>query len=259
MKQFSEIPESVKSGIKYVMCDIDDTITTDGRLTAAAYGALWRLNDAGYRVIPVTGRPAGWCDLIVRQWPVEAVVGENGAFVFYMQDGLRKTFTHPEVTNGDISSRLAALEKACLKEVPGCRVAKDQFSRIYDLAIDFCEEPPHLGLDAAERIKNVCTAHGAVAKISSIHVNAWFGEYDKLSMSRLFLKEIHGEEDIKDKVLYFGDSPNDEPMFAYFPHSCAVANIKPFLKTLTHHPSYIARYESGEGFADCIDILLAKT
>ena len=71
------------SKIKYILCDIDDTITTKGKLTAEAYNAMWKLHDAGYKVVPVTGRPAGWCDLIIREWPVEAVVGENGAFVNY--------------------------------------------------------------------------------------------------------------------------------------------------------------------------------
>ena len=32
----------------------------------------------GKLVIPITGRPAGWCDHIARMWPVDAVVGENG-------------------------------------------------------------------------------------------------------------------------------------------------------------------------------------
>ncbi len=256
IKPFAEMPKQAMSDIKYVMCDIDDTITTDGKLSAAAYSALWELSESGIAVIPVTGRPAGWCDLIVRQWPVKAVIGENGAFVYYLENGLRRTFTHPEVST-DIKTRLFDLEKACLSSVEGCRVAKDQFSRIYDLAIDFGEEPPHLGFEAAERIKDICLEHGAVAKVSSIHVNAWFGNYDKLSMAQLFMTEVLREIDIKKQVLFFGDSPNDEPMFSFFPHSCAVANIKQFLDKLTHPPTYIAEKESGEGFAQCVKRFLA--
>ena len=70
------------SGIRVLLTDIDDTITTDGRLTAEAYSALEAAQSAGYIVIPVTGRCAGWCDHIARMWPVDAVVGENGAFYF---------------------------------------------------------------------------------------------------------------------------------------------------------------------------------
>ncbi len=145
MEPFSAIQPQRAGKIRYVLCDIDDTITTDGKLPVESYAALWRLHDAGYGVIPVTGRPAGWCDLIVRQWPVTAVVGENGAFVYYFREGHRLTFTHPSVAGGDIQGRLAAVRDACLAGVPGCRVSKDQFSRIYDVAIDFNEDPPYLG------------------------------------------------------------------------------------------------------------------
>src|SRR5215472_1258217 len=70
------------AAVRYVLLDIDDTLTTGGRLEAAAYGALERLQRRGFQVIPVTGRPAGWCDHIARMWPVAAVIGENGAFWF---------------------------------------------------------------------------------------------------------------------------------------------------------------------------------
>ena len=165
MKPFSDIELSQAQKLRYVLCDIDDTITTDGKLPPESYTALWRLHDAGYRVIPVTGRPAGWCDLIVRQWPVTAVVGENGAFVYYFKDGHRLTFTHPSVAGGDIQGRLAAVRDACLAGVPGCRVSKDQFARIYDVAIDFNEDPPYLGFEAADKIKEIAESLGAVANL----------------------------------------------------------------------------------------------
>lgn len=259
MKPFSTIELSRAEKLRYILCDIDDTITTGGKLPAESYAALWRLHDAGYGVIPVTGRPAGWCDLIVRQWPVTAVVGENGAFVYYFREGRRLTFTHPSVADGDIQGRLAAVRDACLAGVPGCRVSKDQFARIYDVAIDFNEDPPYLGFEAADQIQAIAQSLGAVAKVSSIHVNAWFGDYNKLDMTRLFLKEVLGEPDddaIRDKVIFFGDSPNDEPMFAFFPTSCGVANIRPFAEKMTCLPAFVTAEESGRGFAEAIQHLL---
>lgn len=258
MRPFDTITRQDAAGIRYVLCDIDDTITTEGKLPASSYTALWRLHDAGIGVIPVTGRPAGWCDLIVRQWPVRAVVGENGAFVYYMgEDKHLHTFTHPSVAGGDIQGRLAAVRDACLVGVPGCRVAKDQFARIYDLAIDFNEDPPYLGLEAAEKIRDICLSLGAAAKVSSIHVNAWYGDYDKLGMTRLFMKDVLGEADLEEKILFFGDSPNDEPMFAFFPLSCGVANIRPFADTMAHLPAFVTQKAGGEGFAEAVDHLLA--
>lgn len=253
MKPFTEF-NAVKN-IRYVLCDIDDTITTDGKLSAAAYSALWQLTEHGIHVIPVTGRPAGWCDLIVRQWPVRAVIGENGAFAMYFSKGQLHTLLHPSVAH-DTAQRLKTIETACLIDVPGCRVAKDQFARKYDLAIDFREDPPYLDLAAAQKIKQICESYGAIAKISSIHVNTWFGNYDKLSMTQLFFKEVLQEPALKSTALFFGDSCNDEPMFAFFPFSVAVANILPFVESLTHLPSYVTKEESGAGFAAAVAHLL---
>ena len=256
MKSIRELDQAACSQLKFILCDIDDTITTGGKLTRASYNALWDLAQKGYGVIPVTGRPAGWCDMIIRQWPVKAVVGENGAFVYYNEGSHIKTFTHPSVAKADIIQKLERVKAACLKGVPGCRVARDQFARVYDLAIDFHEDPPFLGLEAAEKIRDICVAMGAEAKISSIHVNAWFGDYNKLSMTERFMEEILKEENIKEKVIFVGDSPNDEPMFGYFPLSCAVANILPFEKMLRHLPSYITLREGGEGFAEMVKHIL---
>ncbi|MDF2632102.1 MAG: hypothetical protein K0Q85_698 [Caproiciproducens sp.] len=257
MKPIKEIEAGRVSKLKYILCDIDDTITTNGKLPAESYTALWKLYDAGYHVIPVTGRPAGWCDLIIREWPVKAVVGENGAFVYYFEDNHLKTFTHPSVSGANAQAKLEAVRKACLQGVPDCRIAKDQFARIYDLAVDFNEDPPYLGLEAAEKIKNICTSMGAQAKVSSIHVNAWFGYYDKLMMTELFMKEVLKEENIDEKCMFFGDSPNDEPMFSYFHNSCAVANILPFVGKIQHFPTFVTTLEGGKGFAEAIEYILS--
>ncbi len=256
MKEFKTITYEDIKNIKYILCDIDDTITTEGKLTAQAYSALWKLNDAGIRVVPVTGRPAGWCDMIIRQWPVSGVVGENGAFAYYPTKNGIELITHPSVATGDIQKRLEKVKEACLNTVKGCRVSKDQFSRKYDVAIDFNEDEPKLGFEAAEKIKDVCIKLGAVAKVSSIHVNAWYGDYTKVDMAKLFLKEIYEVENPQECCMFFGDSPNDEPMFEFFKHSCAVANIKPFVSSLQHLPSYIAEFESGKGFTHCVNHLL---
>ncbi|MDR2655904.1 MAG: HAD-IIB family hydrolase [Oscillospiraceae bacterium] len=259
MRDFREIPAGDCRRVKYILHDIDDTITDGGKLGEAAYSALWKLFRAGIKVIPATGRPAGWCDLIVREWPVFAVIGENGAFVNYFEYGKLREFLHPSVAQEEETRRkLEEVQAACLKAVPGCRGAKDQFSRRFDLAIDFGEDEPKLGFAAAERIRDVCLGFGAEAKISSIHVNAWFGHYDKLSMARLFLGDICGEENIRDSVIFFGDSPNDEPMFYFFPKSCGVANIRDFEGKIKALPAYIIGKRGGEGFAEAVDILLEK-
>lgn len=254
MRSISTLTAREISGVKYILHDIDDTITNDGKLLPESYAALWELSRAGFKVIPVTGRPAGWCDLILRQWPAAAVVGENGAFVDYFDGPEKKRFFHPAVPRERLSEKLAEIRDACLTGVPGCRVSKDQHYRICDLAIDFNEDV-HLGLAAAGKIKAICEAHGAIAKVSSIHVNTWFGDYSKVEMACLFLREVWGEDDLEKKVIFFGDSPNDEPMFAHFPLSVGVANIKPFESTLEHLPAFVTEGEGGIGFAEAARLL----
>ena len=244
------------AGIRYVLMDIDDTLTTEGKLSAAAYSALWDLHNAGLKVIPITGRPAGWCDLIAREWPVDGVVGENGALVFWLENGKEKQEFHPNATQND-HPVLQKIKKRAMAEVPGIRIAKDQFARLFDIALDFAEEEPVLPLEAAERVKAIALEEGAVAKVSSIHVNVWMGNYNKLSMAEFFLQKIFGwikEDD--SQVLFAGDSPNDEPMFERFPIACGVANINRYTGLIQQLPAFVSQRESGEGFAEIAKTLL---
>jgi hypothetical protein len=246
--------------IRFVLMDIDDTLTTEGKLPAESYAALWKLKEAGLIVVPITGRPAGWCDLIARQWPVDGVVGENGAFVYWEGDGKRlQTLTHSAAARNDAPPLKKALSRS-LVEVPGCRLSRDQFSRLYDIAIDFAEEEPVLPLAAALKIKAICEEEGLKAKVSSIHVNAWLGAYDKLGMARRYLAERFGYDDDADRkaVLFAGDSPNDEPMFAHFPMACGVANVEKYKGIIKHQPCFVARAEGGAGFAEIAQTLLDR-
>ena len=246
--------------VRFVLMDIDDTLTTEGKLGAEAYTALWKLGEAGLRVVPITGRPAGWCDLIAREWPVDGVVGENGAFVFWEAGGRRlQSITHPNAVRNDAPALSRALAR-CLAEVPGCRPSRDQFARLYDIAIDFAEEEPILPLSDALRIKAVCDEEGLKAKVSSIHVNAWMGDYDKLSMATRYLALRFGYDDCADRasVLFAGDSPNDEPMFAHFPLACGVANVTRYRNLIRKQPAFVASTECGAGFAEIAEVLLEK-
>jgi len=256
----SSLTDKEAKKINYILMDIDDTLTTDGKLLAESYAALWRLHKAGLKVIPVTGRPAGWCDLIAREWPADGVVGENGAFAFWEGEGHHLlTLSHPNaILNTD--PRLLALRDRVISEIPGARLARDQFSRLYDIAIDFAEEEPILPLSEALRIQSIFLEGGARAKISSIHVNAWMGDYDKLSMALYFLNVRFGYDDSRDvgTVIFAGDSPNDEPMFEHFPMACAMANVLKYRELMKTPPHFVTQRESGAGFAELADIFLKR-
>ncbi len=257
MIKIQNFPAKTAKNLKAVFMDIDGTLTNDGKLLPQAYNSLWQLKEMGFRVVPVTGRPAGWCDLIVRQWPVDGVIGENGAFAFWLEDKKLKRLFHPTIAKPNMKEKLAEVKEIILKEIPGSRVAAGYAYSLFDLPIDFREEEPDLGFRVAEDIKNIFERLGATAKVSDIHVNGWFGDYNKLAMVRLFSQEVWGEnlEEYKEQYVFCGDSPNDEPMFAYFDNSIAVANISPFIANLKSLPTYISTNEGGLGFAEFVDIL----
>jgi hypothetical protein len=247
--------------LRGLLFDIDETLTTEGRLTANAYAAMERLKNAGKMVVPITGRPAGWCDHIARMWPVDGVVGENGAFWFRHDNGkLFKKYHDTEKIRVRNRKRLAAIGARILKEVPGCALASDQPYRETDLAIDYCEDVPALSLEAAQRIAGLMRAEGLTAKVSSIHVNGWFGSYDKLAMAkRLFAEQFDcGAAQLQKDFAFAGDSPNDAPMFAFFEHSVGVANVARFAGQLEAEPKYVTRGASGAGFAELATHLLAQ-
>ncbi len=261
MRPLAEMPQYVRRDIRGVLADIDETLSTHGRVTADAYAALARLRVAGKLVILITGRPAGWCDHIARMWPVDAVVGENGAFYMHHDAAaqkLVKRFVVSDAQRAANRARLAAIGEKVLRAVPGAALASDQLYRETDLAIDFCEDVPPLPRAALDRIVALMEGEGLTAKVSSIHVNGWFGDYDKLAMTRLLLAEVFGIDldEQRDRFVFVGDSPNDAPMFAFFRNAVGVANIRPFLDRIPTPPGYITQQEAGAGFVELTDFLL---
>ena len=262
MLPLERFPSPQRQAVCGLLTDIDDTLTTDGRLTAAAYAALERLQTAGLRVIPVTGRPAGWCDHIARMWPVDGVVGENGAF-WMRYDAAAKTLRTVPAGQppADRQARLTAVAREILAAVPGCALASDQFCRIADLAIDYCEDVAPLPPAAVDEIVRRMAAAGMRAKVSSIHVNGWFGDYDKLTTTKRMLREEFGSDldapQERARWVFVGDSPNDAPMFGFFPNSVGVANGMDFGERLDAKRAYVTQARAGAGFVELCEALLA--
>ena len=262
MRPLSEFPLEARRSIRGVLTDIDDTLTTGGKLLALAYRALERLRDAGLIVIPVTGRPAGWCDHIARLWPVDAVVGENGAFWFRKDPRAGKLVKRYVIETAELrrrGARLEAIAQRILREVPGAGLASDQPYRETDLAIDFREDVPPLPREAIEAIVAIMQSEGLTAKVSSIHVNGWFGDYDKLTTTRRMLREEFAIDLDRSRHLFVfaGDSPNDQPMFAFFPHAVGVANVREMAELMTNLPAYVTPSPGAAGFAELAEALLA--
>jgi len=242
-----------------ILCDVDDTLTWHGELVPAAFLALHAARAAGLRVVPITGRPAGWVDHLARMWPVDGVVGENGGLWFWTSDGrMHRRFVQDLDTRRANRTRLDALGASIVAAVPGAALASDQPYRELDVAIDFCEDVPRLPEAEVDRVVALFEAGGTTCKVSSIHVNGWFGAFDKLAGCRAFCRDRWGEALDPARWAFFGDSANDEPMFETFPLSIGVANVRDFLPRMTHGPRYVTQQPGGEGFAEGVTALLRR-
>ena len=261
MRQLSAFREAGR--VRGVFCDIDDTLTTDGRLTALAYAAMERLRAAGKLVVPVTGRPAGWCDPIARLWPVDAVVGENGAFYFCYDAEARRLvrrFLDDEPARAANRARLEAVRDRILREVPGSAVACDQPFRETGLSFDFCEEVPRLPEAAIGRIVAIMEASGLTATLGSTRVNGRFGHCDALGMTRMLMQERFGVdlEKARADYVFVGASPGNAPMFAFFPHSVGVANSRDVLERMPAQPAFVTTARCGAGFAELAEMIIRE-
>jgi HAD superfamily hydrolase (TIGR01484 family) len=242
-----------KSKIKFVLSDLDDTITKDGRVPSDSYSALWKLHESNVKTIIVTGRPAGWCEMMARTWPIDGVIGENGAFFFrYTNKQMKRFFAvSPDLIENQ-TAKLEIIKNEILQKIPNSKISSDQFCRMFDLAVDICEDIPPLSKSETQEILSIFEKHGAQAKLSSIHVNGWFGNYDKLTTAKQVLTNEFGlsTEQIQSSCVYAGDSPNDEPLFSFFENAVGVRNIEPYLPILKSKPKYITVHEAGLGFQE---------
>lgn len=258
-----EIPPTFCKNLKLLFTDIDGTITKNGQIIDASYSALWDLSRAGIDVVPVTGRPAGWCDHIARMWPVKGVIGENGAFFYLYDRKNRKMLRNYLISEEEKIKGKKILEKIktrVLREVPKAGIAADQPFRIADLAIDYCEDVEHLKKEDIQKICRIITEEGGTYKISDIHINCWYGSFNKITGVKKFIAEFYQTDfsQIIRKATYIGDSPNDEPIFRVFPLTIAVANIKDFIDEISYLPNYITHEESAYGFKEAVDTILKK-
>jgi hypothetical protein len=261
MRPFAAFGLARLRALRGVLVDLDETITTHGRLAARAYDAVERLHDAGLRVVVVTGRPAGWGHHLAHAWPVDAVVAENGGLYFRVADGsAEKFYAQGERERHQQRARLGQLAAALRAAVPRARTATDQPYRETDLAIDWGERAPRLDEDQVEAVVRIMHAAGAHTTRSNIHVHATFGEHDKLATTVRALREGRAVDLAveRDAFAFVGDSGNDAPMFAHFVHTLVgVANVTSCVDALPVPPAFVTAGERGAGFVEVVDAILA--
>ena len=258
-RPWAAVTDDELRGVLGVLTDIDDTLTTQGAITPAALQALQALRDAGLRVVAITGRPMGWSEPFARDWPVEAIVAENGAVALFRDAGdLVVEYAQDAPTRERNGARLRDVAARVLSEVPGAALARDSAGRVTDIAIDHAEFE-RLGAAQIAHVVRVMESEGMHATVSSIHINGWFGEHTKLTGARWIVRRLFGRdvEAELDRWLYVGDSTNDQAMFEHFPLSVGVANLLEFADRLDVWPAYLTQGARGAGFAEVAQRLVA--
>ena len=259
-RPWSAVARADAAAVRGLLTDIDDTLTTAGAITPDALAALAALRAAGLPVFAVTGRPRGWSEPFAREWPIDAIVAENGAVALFRDAAgdLCIEYAQDEDVRARHAERLRRAAARVLREVPGSTLARDSAGRVTDIAIDHGEFARLSAAQVAEVLR-VMHAEGMHATVSSIHVNGWFGDHDKLSGAAWIVRRLLGRELGPESAhwVYVGDSANDQRMFGHFPLSVGVANLLEFADALTTWPAYLTRGARGAGFAEVAATLLA--
>ncbi len=258
MKSLQDTDMPLFRPVRYVLTDVDDTLTTHGKLYPETLQALWDLHDAEYIIILVTGGSAGWADTYLRQWPIDAVISESGALAYYMNEGKRDVLYHPSIIRSGYKERADRFIALVRSKIPESKLSSDQFCRLFDIAFDHHDERPYMSQEGIDAIKKLCQSEGLSYGVSSIHVNCWFGTYDKLSMVDLFMGQRYGlsPDEIRRESIYCGDSANDIPLFKSFPLSVGVGSVSSASLAAEDRPVFCAEKEGGAGFVEMAKVLL---
>jgi HAD superfamily hydrolase (TIGR01484 family) len=281
MHPLSHWPAEARCRITGVFTDIDDTLTHEGHIAPEALLALGDLKAAGLTVIPITGRPIGWCEPFMAStngpaWPVDAMVAENGAVAFVpgtanavtsqinlqrssdMREALSKRYQQSAEVRTANRLRMDSIAAQVCAEVPGVELSRDSAGRETDLAFDYAEFAQHPP-ETVHRVLALLQSHGMQTTVSSIHIHGCFGDFNKWTGACWIVRELLGRDLAAeaDHWAFVGDSGNDQVMFQHLPQSIGVANIARFAPQLTHLPAYVAPSARGAGFAEVARALLA--
>lgn len=259
MASLSSVSPEQAQRLLGVLFDLDDTVLTHGVLTKVAYDSLWALREAGLRLVAVTGRPSGWGEVLVRQWPIDGAVTENGA-VHVLREGngvlVREACSKEERTRR--RAKLRKLVDRISDVVPEAKLTDDVTARRSDVTWDIGEKE-RLPAARVDRMATEILRAGARTTRSSIHLHATFDVDDKASGAIAFLVTAFGEDAGRalHRYAFVGDSGNDAACFGAFQVTFGVANVESALEHLVVPPRFVASLPMGDGFSEVVATLLA--
>lgn len=257
VRPIATLPAAEARALDGVVFDLDDTLLTHGELSEAAYSALHGLRGADLQLIAATGRPAAWGAVLAGQWPVAAVVTENGAVAWHRQGGrLTRLDTVDEAARRQRRARLTELVEELRGVLPELALSDDAEGRRSDLTLDIGEHRT-VSESVIATVLATARARGVRAFRSSIHLHLTLDGDDKASGTVRTLHQLLGVDPTRAlaRFAFIGDSENDASCFAAFRTTIAVANV-------TGRPTVPPRYRTlaarGEGFAEAAATLIAR-
>jgi HAD superfamily hydrolase (TIGR01484 family) len=256
VKPIAHLSAAEAARLRGVCFDLDDTLLDHGRLLEATYAALFRLTEAGLTLYGVTGRPAGWADVLARLFPVQAVVAENGAVVCARR-GERVVLEDSvdAATRRERDARLDELLRSFRERFADFEPADDVRARISDRTFDIGEHrqvAPERVTQAADYLRE----QGARVFVSSVHLHATFDYADKASAAvRLLAADSDLDATaVRHAYAYLGDSENDASCFACFAVSIGVQNLR---GRATLRPRYVTTQAMGAGVVEAAGVILS--
>ncbi|EKO3801221.1 HAD-IIB family hydrolase [Vibrio harveyi] len=259
----SELKLKSLKQIEWLLTDVDDTLTWQGKLPPETLVALAELERVGVKVVAVTGACAGWCDQMAKMWSLHGVIGENGAF-WMRKDaaGFHTTFARPAEAMRKEQRALQESITGILAGYPNVEFSQDQSFRYCDVAVNIAQDrtpvSPSTTMEILNHIMNLNVESNPVnATLSSIHINAWVGSHNKRTSGEAYIRQFNnGELPSLERITYVGDSLNDEGMFEWLPMTFGVNNIRPLLAKLNHQPNYVTQENGGYGFAQLASLII---
>lgn len=257
MRPISELPAAEAQGLDGLLFDLDDTLLDHGKLGEAAYASLFRLRESGLRLIAVTGRPAGWGEVLVRQWPIDGAVTENGAVALFAgEEGVRRLDAASEEERRRRRVRVAEIVAAVAEAHPEVHPADDVAARVSDFTFDIGERH-RVAPEVVHAVARLARERGARTFTSSVHLHVTFDGDDKATGAVRLIRFLYGTDPTLARLrwAFIGDSENDASCFAGFRTTIAVQN---FSGRPTVGPRYLTPGARGGGFGQAATALVAR-
>ncbi len=240
--------------IKKVFSDFDGTLTeSDGSLSKHFITILDLLQKRRVPLSIVTGRSLSWGHFFITHFPqVDSVICEGGGVLLF-RDSNGVMMEENLVSEDDY----LFLEKAAfdLTNSFDCPLSLDSFGRRTDRAIDLYKFKGNKSLK--KNIEDFLREKGLNFSSSNVHLNFWKGEFSKSKAMKHLLRKKYPSYQVED-CLFFGDAPNDESVFEFFPNSVGVSNIQPHLDSMKFHPKVIMKGKENEGVKGVLNYLMGE-